>query len=266
MNNNNVLRALGGIIILWVMIAPVVFAKNSFLVAPGRVDFDLSRPVTQSFIITNNGDGRIRLSIEPVYFAIDSRSLAAGEPLDKVHPEKDDLRPYIRVSPRALSLKPGQRRDIRISIRPPADLAQGDYRAHLLVRMLETAVTQEMQTGPEGSIGMKIDIKMETAVAVYGHVGERQAQFDVACSRNDDGEMLFDITNPSRWRFEGWFNVFNGSNDQGLPLTRFYVNSLRESRRTVNSKWKPDRTGAFQVRWTDKSGEKSGQFICGLEN
>lgn len=268
MNNNNKLTiVLFGLGLLSTLFAPLAFSKNSFLVAPGRVDFDLSRPVTQSFIITNNGDDKIRLAIEPIYFAIDSKSLAAGEPLDKQHADKDNLSDLIRVSPRTLSLSPGQRRDIRISVRAPATIEEGDYRAHLLVRMLETAMVQKMAVEETSAIGMEIKIKMETAVAIYGHKGQRDPQFSVRCVKNEDGFFALDINNPSRWRFEGWFNIFDQATaETGLPITRKHVNSLRESRRTFSTQWQADGSGPFVVRWNDISGNVSGQINCTLAN
>lgn len=266
-NNHNSITLPVLCILFLALFSSQLFARNSFLVAPGRVDFDLARPVTQSFIITNNGDNKIRLSIEPVYFAIDSKSLAAGEPLDKAHADKDDLRQYIRVSPRTLSLRPGQRRDIRISVRTPADLAEGDYRAHLLVRMLETAITQTLANESDNGIGMKINIKMETAVAIYGHKGQRDPQLNVQCTRDESGHMALTITNPGIWRFEGWFDIFAAENaDTGLPLTRKHVNSLRESRRTFPTDWLPDHSGPFVVRWSDRADLIQGQINCTLSD
>jgi len=252
------------LILLLICCSTCVQAKNSFLVAPGRVDFDLSRPVTQSFIINNNGDNKIRLSIEPVYFAIDSRSLAAGEPLDKVNPGKDDLRPYIRVSPRTLSLNPGQRRDIRISVRAPQTMEEGDYRAHLLVRMLEVAKTEDVVAAGGSDISMKIDIKLETAVAIYGYLGQRQADLSVICSRDQQGDLMLDIANPTRWRFEGWFNVYPASTAAANePVARKHVNSLRESRRQVAMGWRPEVGETVDVIWVDaRSGNVSGQIQC----
>ena len=256
------------IVLLLVFCSGYVQAKNSFLVAPGRVDFDLSRPNTQSFIITNSGDDKIRLSIEPVYFEIDSRSLAAGEPLDKINPGKDDLRPYIRVSPRTLSLNPGQRRDIRISVRASQDMDAGDYRAHLLVRMLETARIEDVVSDDPAAIGMKLAIKLETAVAIYGYLGERQAELAVNCLRGERGDLLLDINNPTRWRFEGWFSVNSGqASEVAEPLARKHVNSLRESRRQVRMEWSPKSGEELGIIWRDaKTDVEKGRTQCKLSD
>lgn len=250
---------------LLVVTSTSLLARNSFLVAPGRVDFDLSRPNTQSFIITNNGDDEIRLSIAPIYFEIDSKSLAAGVPL---HPEtKDDLRPFIRVSPRTLALRPGQRRDIRVSVRPPAELPLGDYRAHLLVSMKEIAMTVNQQVSTNAnSIGMQLDIKMETGVALYGHKGERSPELSFECQRDVDNNLLLIASNPSLWRFEGWVRLFTAGAAADAPaLVEHHLNSLRESRRPIRTDWHPKGTGPYEIRWSDaKTGRLVGRAHCAL--
>lgn len=209
------------------------FAKNSFLVAPGRVDFDLERPVTQSFIITNNGSKRIRLNISPIYFDIDSKSLAAGQHIKSDVAKIEDLAPYIRISPRTLSLSPGQRRDIRVSLRPPDNLAQGDYRAHLLVKMIEVASVlgnTGTQTGETG-VGMRLNLKMETAVAIYGHKGKRKPELIVHCRKHPSkGTLVVDLVNESIWRLDGRLNLSNGQ----ITFNRYFV-SLRESKQSINT-------------------------------
>jgi len=231
-------------------------ARNSFLVAPGRVDVDLSRPKTQSFIITNNGDDKIRLSIDPVYFAVDSKSLAAGEPISENKVGYDDLHQFIRVSPRALSLQPGQRRDIRISVRAPGDLVQGDYRAHLLVRMVETAMTVGSSNPKDpNSVGMQLNIKMETGVALYGHMGDRDPKIDFQCRHDESGNVLIQATNTSPWLFDGWVRVFSkGAVEGRAPLHEYRLRSIRESRIETNTLWK-HAADDLEILWEDPSNE-----------
>lgn len=243
--------ALCSIAALW-WAAPAA-AGNSFLVAPGRIDLDLERPQTRSFIVTNTGDGPIRVTVEPVYFPVDDSSLQGGVPLKPETAGQDSLTPFLRVSPRTLSLKPGERRDVRFSIRNPADLPPGDYRVHLLMRMLETAVTlgnDQIRIEGDRGIAMQLHIKMETAVAIYGHKGARHGEVAVACRRAEDGTLRLEVTNATPWRYEGRAGVFAaGAAPDAAPLNAFPFNSLRESRRTVPTRWQPPAGTALEVRW-----------------
>lgn len=251
--------------VLCLCLAEPALAKNSFLVAPGRVDFDLSRPSTQSFIITNNGDGKIRLNIEPIYFEIDSQSLAAGVHLKPETAKLENITPYIRVSPRTLSLAAGQRRDIRISLRPPKDLVLGDYRSHLLVKMLETArVIKSKKAAGENAVGMQLNIKMETAVAIYGHLGERDPKLSISCGLNpDNNQFSLVVENTSPWRFDGMVSVFNAKSNNASPLHQERFVSLRESRRKISTSWKPKGRGPYLLKWgIGDAGESMGSSTC----
>ncbi|PCJ17135.1 MAG: hypothetical protein COB04_09245 [Gammaproteobacteria bacterium] len=236
---------------------PQVISKNSFLVAPGRVMFDLSRPKTQSFIITNNGDEAIRLNIKVVYFSVDSSSLGIGFPLNEETAKIEDLKPYLRVSPPRLSLKPGQRRDIRISIRPPSSLTEGTYRSHLLVSMMEVAETITDLNPSEGSgdVGMHLSLKMETAVAIYGEKGQGQAELQISCVIDaETGDFNYKITNPSPWRFDGWVRAYSNEGDKKV-IQEDRLTIMRESTRSIISKSKPTADSLF-LRWSDLNTEE----------
>ncbi len=239
------------------LLLPTALAKNSFLVAPGRVDFDLSRPKTQSFIITNNGDERIRLKIEPIYFEIDSKSLGAGTHLKPDTAQLENLTPYVRVSPKSLSLAPNQRRDIRISIRTPQDLPEGDYRSHLLVSMMETARVVGTEADPDdpNSVGMELSLKMETAVAIYGHKGKRAGSVNIDCVAGEDG-LSIKLTNPTVWRLDGKASVFAANNLQNALATSFFV-SLRESEKIIETEL-PTATGSnYEIKVDNSETEQS---------
>ena len=263
---------IGLLALLLVAIAcPPAVAGNSFLVAPGRIDLDISRPVTQSFIITNNGDGPIRIVIKPVYYEIDARALAAGHPINPDVDVQDDLTGFMRLSPRALNLKPGQRRDVRVSIRPPANMPDGDYRAHLLVKMLTPIGNIESKLDAEGApdgIQMQIKINLETAAAIYGHRGKRDPnQVSFSCTRAEDGQLLLDARNPSKWRVEGVVQGYPHKEPkegekvaavptmEGEPLFETNFNVYRESHRTLRTRWTPPDSGALDLMWRPTNAE-----------
>lgn len=259
-------------LLLATLACPPAMAGNSFLVAPGRIDLDISRPVTQSFIITNNGDGPIRIVIKPIYYKVDDRALNAGTP---IHPEvdtQDDLTGFMRLSPRTLNLKPGQRRDVRVSIRPPADMPDGDYRAHLLVKMLDPIGNIESKMDAEGApegISMQIKINLETAAAIYGYRGKRDPnQVAFTCARAEDGQLLLNAENPSKWRVEGVVHGYPHKEPkegetaapptmEGDPLFETPFNVYRESRRTLRTRWTPKDDGQLDLVWhpTNVEGE-----------
>ena len=115
------------------------YAKNSFLVAPTKIIVNLDKPSVNTFIVINNGDQNIRVTAQPIYFENGSASLPLGENLFKEKGDYDNLAKYIKVSPPVVSLKKGQKRQVRVAIRPLKNIPKGEYRAHILFKMLETS-------------------------------------------------------------------------------------------------------------------------------
>ena len=56
-----------------------ILAKNSFSIAPTRVEIDLSKPKTESFVVFNNGDGPVRVEATIVYFPVNSKEMENAE-------------------------------------------------------------------------------------------------------------------------------------------------------------------------------------------
>lgn len=221
------------LILLTCILSVNCLAKNSFLVAPGIVDFDLKKPTTQSFIITNDGDEPIRLNIKPVYFPIDDPTLGLGRHILAETREAEDITQFIRVSPKRLSLQPGQRRDIRVSIRVDKERPPGSYRSHLLVQMLETAQVIKTSTGDGvDDVGMEIKVKMETAVAIYGTMGEGNAELAFTCEQdNNTGKIKLNVTNNTSWRYDGSVNIKNSV----APISTIFEQRLISLRGSENS-------------------------------
>lgn len=76
----------------------------------------------------------------------------------------DDM---IRFSPRQVTIEPQGRQRIRLSLRRPADLTDGEYRAHLNITNLSTPVDTTGQEEPEGAtIAMQVNLSFTIPVIV----------------------------------------------------------------------------------------------------
>lgn len=69
----------------------------------------------------------------------------------------------LKFTPKRFTLEPGQRQVIRVMVRRPKDLADGDYHSHLLFREVPLR-NQERDTGADGS-GQKASFEIQ---ALYG--------------------------------------------------------------------------------------------------
>jgi hypothetical protein len=212
-------------------------AKNNFAVAPTRVFIDLSKPKTESFILLNNGDETIRIETTPIYFPVDSKEMNNGKAINPKTAVNDDLSSYIRVSPRLISIQPGEQRAVRISVRPPEGLKEGEYRAHILFHMVEVAQTINQKLNAQNkSIGMQLSFKLETAVSVIGKIGNGPPKINSDCSINKNVKMTIEVANTAPWRFDGWLRIYK-KNNEDTPLQNEKLFLLRESSRQLTYSW-----------------------------
>ncbi|MBF0351821.1 MAG: hypothetical protein HQM11_12380 [SAR324 cluster bacterium] len=257
------ISAIALIIGSYLAFSPLAWSKANFTVAPGIVEFDLSRPGTQTFLLINSGDENIRLFIRPLYFEIDSRSLAAGVHLRSLTAEEEDISSVILVSPRVLALIPGERRNIRISVRPNRTLTPGDYRAHLLIKTLGDQKTAPQPTdSQQQGMSIKLDISLETAVAVYGRIGNPEFDFQWECQTTQEGKLQINAINLSKWRYSGWVAVYDVSNMEN-PLAKQRLISLRESKRPIMFDFSPPEK--MEIRWgTGEAKQDEGKSQCSI--
>ena len=112
--------------------ASTVYAAGSILVTPTRVVFE-QRDRSAQVTIVNQGDQEASFRIT----FIRQNMTENGEfvPVGESEPGRFSD-PMIRFSPRQVSLPPGQSQVIRLALRRPADLADGEYRSHMLFQAL----------------------------------------------------------------------------------------------------------------------------------
>jgi hypothetical protein len=203
-------------------------------VAPSRTIIDYPAHQSSHFIITNTCDEAIRLSAEAVFFELDSPALEAGTLLEKTSTHIDDLTPYLWISPRVLNLKPGESRHIRLSLKIPPTLAEGDYRAHILLKTLDTKRSQE-ETEP--GVALHLTMNVETAVAVYAHLGTPHLDTTSPPSithhcytRND--KLFIEAINHSNYNLEGTVGLWDGAKKITEKITETPWLHYRNSKKT----------------------------------
>lgn len=227
------------------LLPTMLFAKNTFLVAPTSAELDLTKPNTISFVVTNNGEGRVRIAVSPIYFPVDSKFMPPAKPLNPDTTQKDDLSSYIIISPKVVSLEPGKQRTVRVSVRPPATgFTDGEYRAHVLFAMLDIA--ESVTTKGGDGLSMKINFKSETAVVIYGTVGKGLADLNTTCELLKNGKTKVNIVNSGKWRFDGWLSILEGDK----KVTEDKVFMTRESIKNTTLNWAPkDTTSPVKITW-----------------
>lgn len=161
------------------LIAPgTAQAAGDLLVAPTRVV--LSGGGTTEVILSNIGD-------EPATYRIslELRRMTADGDLDDVaetaatDAEKAALA-MVRYAPRRITLQPNQPQSIRVSARPGAELADGEYRVHLLFRAVPDATEAAKAIEQPASAGLSIKLTPIYGITIPMIVRKGQLQVTAA--------------------------------------------------------------------------------------
>ena len=131
-----------------------VNAQGDLLIAPTRV------------IISQGGSSEVILSnigTEPATYRISAELRRMTEDGDfrevsetEASPAEQAALKMITFAPRRISLLPGQPQSVRISIRPPEGIADGEYRVHLNFRAVPPALKPEASTEPAAGVSIKL--------------------------------------------------------------------------------------------------------------
>jgi len=140
--------------------AELSFAQGGQLaVAPTRVVFE-GRSRSAQLSLVNKGAKTATFRIRVVNLRMDENG--GMQEIDKPDPDQQFAGKLFRYSPRQVTLKPGASQAIRLLLRKPKGLADGEYRSHLMMQNVpdESGVSLEQSTGGDG-----VDIKL---VPVFG--------------------------------------------------------------------------------------------------
>jgi P pilus assembly chaperone PapD len=227
-------------------------AGPAFAVAPGYVQVDLDHPETQTFLIRNKGDERIHLRVKPMFFAVDSSSLKAGQVLNPAHKDQFNLAPYLLISPQAIVLEPGEQRIVRVSVRAPSSLPQGSYWGHVLVHMFE--VYQQVNTkSAKSGVGTQLNLLMEMAVAVHAKKGQGSAVLQALCHKDTKGNSIISFKNSTNWCFRGHVSMaLEGRKSKELHLV-VYPQSIRSVALPALG---------TTVTWLDQGEPENHRIVC----
>ncbi len=112
--------------LLAVLLAPLALAE--LMLFPTRVEMEKNQRATQVELV-NRGQATesYRISV------VNRRMTVTGQivPADIAEPDERFATDMLRYSPRQVTLKAGGSQTVRISLRKPASLANGEYRSHL---------------------------------------------------------------------------------------------------------------------------------------
>lgn len=126
----------------------------NLLISPTRISFD-ERQRTAKVTVINTSEEyktyRVQWS--------EKQSTSTGGYVTLLEPTATSLSPMTRLSPKQMRLAPGEKQTVKIAIRKPKQLADGEYRSHLLFQALPNE-------NPNSTSSIKINMIMSYSIPV----------------------------------------------------------------------------------------------------
>jgi P pilus assembly chaperone PapD len=138
-------------------------ASAQLLISPLRVVFE-GRDRSATIIITNQGDeaATYRLEWQEKAATPDGQYANIEEP----GPETRIASRYVRFSPRQVTLAPGERQQVRLALRRPADLPSGEYRSHLAFVIIDERQRRAARQDSGGGAAIQVFMNLGFAVPI----------------------------------------------------------------------------------------------------
>jgi P pilus assembly chaperone PapD len=180
---------------LLALAAPATAGVGDLLVAPTRLVLDGHRGA--EVILNNIGDQpatyRISVEFRRMTENGDLVDVAAPTPADKT---AEDMVVY---APRKVTLAPHEPQAIRVAVRPPEGLADGEYRVHMLFRAIPPATPAVQPSGEQAKgVQFKLTPVYGVTIPVIVRLGNLQAAAGIAnvhLDKKPGGAAVdFDIT------------------------------------------------------------------------
>ena len=148
------------------LLAPFLPAHAELMLHPTRIVFDKNARAAQIELINNgSAPASYRISL------VNRRMSEAGqfEPAAQAQDGERFADEMLRYSPRQVTLQPGTAQTVRVMLRKPAELAEGEYRSHLQFDKLpevEGAASIENQGRNATQIGVVLNALVGASVPV----------------------------------------------------------------------------------------------------
>jgi P pilus assembly chaperone PapD len=151
------------VVLLLSFLAADTFAASQLTITPTRIVFsDKVRSASATIINTGDNAGTYRISL------VNKRMSPDGgfEDVKKPMPEELFSDKMIRFSPRQVVLEPGKTQVIRLGLRKPSNLKDGEYRSHMLFRAIPQEAGKTVQEGAKKSSGITISLTAIVGISI----------------------------------------------------------------------------------------------------
>lgn len=154
---------------------------GDLLVAPTRVVLD--GPRGAEVVLNNIGEATATYRV-----SLEIKRMTAEGALEEIDPnavndaERQTLA-MLLYSPRRVTLPPNQPQTIRISVRPPAGLPDGEYRAHMLFRAVPESRSVSAPATPTSGVSISLTPIYGVSIPIIVRQGRLEATAAIANAR-----------------------------------------------------------------------------------
>lgn len=150
-------------------------ALAELLVIPIRVSFG-PRERAQAVTLVNTSAKTNTYRMEWKYFRLTEAGGMVEVP-EAQWPQKFKVSEMVRIAPRQVTIPPEGKQVIRLSLRRPADLADGEYRAYLsLTRLADMSAVAQNPQGRGTGISLGVNLNLNVPVVVRQGEGDAAAR------------------------------------------------------------------------------------------
>ncbi|MCL1139976.1 molecular chaperone [Shewanella pneumatophori] len=156
-------------------------AQASLLVSPIRVAFEGRERAHEIVLINSSSEVKTYRLAWQEKSALPSggyKDLTAEEAVG--YPSASKM---LRFSPRQVTLKPNERQIVRLGLRRPKDLADGEYRSHLKLEALPPKRAKK----PDGEMSINLDVLLSYSLPVIVRQGKANPKVEISSK-----ELRFD--------------------------------------------------------------------------
>lgn len=181
---NFINRFLGLIPFVWIfalLMSPMAQAgRAELMLSPTRFVLDGTQR-TAAVDVINKGDATGSYRIEIVDMIMPERG--AIREIDNGQTDPYSLKAFARISPRKVILKPGEDQMVRILLRKPRNLQDGEYRSHLKVTLTEDNLDEAQTKKPSTNLAIVIRPRLAFTIPIILRQGETHYKVGIEHAR-----------------------------------------------------------------------------------
>jgi len=148
-------------------------ARADLTILPTRVIFE-GRDRFADITLINTGNDTKTYSMGWEFFEM---SEGTGAYISKEKPITDfNLAEHVVYSPRRVTLQPGEKQKIRLALRPPAEIAPGEYRAHFRFQSVREDPAAKPNDPNDNKMSAAVNINVGYSIPVVYSVGDSDAK------------------------------------------------------------------------------------------